>query len=114
MKKAFSRCSSRSCRAEGFEFVARGCPSPGARHSALKTRVNALKARATLSPLSRGEGSRQGARVHSVVREGLMPAATPADMLVARRPFDGDVRDVLDVPAAPRFARRGDRLARHA
>src|ERR1700720_4667409 len=30
------------------------------------------------------------------------PTAIPADMLVARGPFDGDVRDVLYVPPASR------------
>src|SRR5215831_2366853 len=71
-------------------------------HSASKTRVNALR---------RGEASRG---FTALCVNARWPAPTPADMLVTRRPFDGDVRDVLDVPAAPRFDRRGDRRARDA
>src|SRR5262249_59258239 len=51
------------------------CPSPGPRHSASKTRVNALKARAILSPLrgARGLPCAPGAVAH------LAPVRFPED-----------------------------------
>src|SRR5262249_19351596 len=60
-------------------IVARDCPSPGARHSPSKTRVNALKARATLSPLAGGEvfhGPRRGFR--SLWRESRRARQSPS------------------------------------
>src|SRR5262249_25769341 len=61
--------------------VARDYPSPGPRHSAPKTRVNALKARATLSPLSRGEGH---ARCPSCSQSPLIKPASISNRLKRR------------------------------